>query len=69
MLVGADDKVVERVVQVDQVVDGQWLVTSGLAVGDRVIVEGLQKVRPGSAVRPVPAAQLAPAQPAPSKGG
>lgn len=69
MLVGADDKVVERVVQVDQVVDGQWLVTSGLAVGDRVIVEGLQKVRPGSAVRPVPAAQPAPAQPAPSKGG
>jgi membrane fusion protein (multidrug efflux system) len=62
MLVGADDKVVERVVQVDRVVDGQWFVASGLAVGDRVIVEGLQKVRPGSTVRPMPAAQLAPAQ-------
>lgn len=67
MLVGADDKVVERVVQVDRVVDGQWFVASGLAVGDRVIVEGLQKVRPGSAVRPVPAAQPAPAQPAPAQ--
>jgi membrane fusion protein, multidrug efflux system len=62
MLVGADDKVLERVVHVDRVVDGQWLVTSGLAAGDRVIVEGLQKVRPGSTVRPMPAAQPAPAQ-------
>jgi membrane fusion protein (multidrug efflux system) len=69
MLVGADDKVLERVVQVDRVVDGQWLVTSGLAVGDRVIVEGLQKVRPGSTVRPMPAAQPAPTPPAPAQGG
>jgi membrane fusion protein, multidrug efflux system len=55
MLAGPDDKAMERVIKVDRVVDGQWLVSSGLAAGDRVIVEGLQKVRAGAAVRPMPA--------------
>ena len=39
-----------------------WLVTSGLAAGDRVIVEGLQKVKPGAPAVAVPAkAEAAPA--------
>ena len=32
----------------------KWLVSSGLAQGDRVIVEGMQKVRPGATVKAVP---------------
>jgi membrane fusion protein (multidrug efflux system) len=36
-------------------VGNQWLIESGLAPGDRLIVEGLQKVKPGDAVRAVPA--------------
>lgn len=54
MVVGADDKVEPRVIQVDRTVGDQWLVTDGLAVGDRVILEGLQKARPGTPVKAVP---------------
>lgn len=62
LLVDADDTVVSRAIQVDQLQGGSWLVLSGLAAGDRVIVDGLQKVQPGSKVRPVAAKQDAPAQ-------
>jgi membrane fusion protein (multidrug efflux system) len=56
VLVVADgDKVGERVVTAERAVDGEWLVSGGLAAGDRVIVDGLQKVRPGVQVRPVEA--------------
>jgi membrane fusion protein (multidrug efflux system) len=47
MVVGKDDKVEQRVLTTDRAIGDDWLVTSGLAAGDRVIVEGLQKVRPG----------------------
>ncbi|MBV6417481.1 MAG: Toluene efflux pump periplasmic linker protein TtgA [Steroidobacteraceae bacterium] len=50
LVVGADSKVEQREVQVSRTIGAQWLVESGLAAGDRVIVEGLQKVRPGMAV-------------------
>jgi len=40
---------------VDRAIGNKWLVTRGLAVGDRVIVEGSQKVRPGMPVKAVPA--------------
>lgn len=53
MVVNADDTVEIRQIEAPRAVDGQWLVTSGVADGDRVIVEGLQKVRPGSPVRVV----------------
>ena len=59
-LVGAGDKVESRPIKAGQTVGDQWLVESGLAAGDRVVVEGTQKVRSGVAVRPVP---LAAAQP------
>jgi membrane fusion protein (multidrug efflux system) len=36
-------------------VGDKWLVTSGLKPGDKVIVEGLGNIRPGQAIRPVPA--------------
>lgn len=41
----------QRLLQIDRSVDGNWLVNSGLKAGDRVIVEGSQKVRPGAQVK------------------
>lgn len=51
MVVGKDGKAEMREVQVSRTIGNQWLVDGGLAAGDRVIVEGLQKIRPGSPVR------------------
>ena len=56
MLVGADNKVERRPLTLDRAVGDQWLVTDGLAAGDRVVVEGLQKIREGAPVTAVPAA-------------
>jgi len=59
LVVEQDDKVAERVVTADRAINGEWLVTAGLNAGDRVIVDGLQKAKPGSPVKPVPAAESA----------
>ena len=66
MLVGADGNVEQRVIQVGGTLGDQWIVEGGLVAGDRVIVEGLQKIRPGSPARPVErgAATAAAANPA-----
>jgi membrane fusion protein (multidrug efflux system) len=56
LVVNAERKVERRQVVTERAVGDAWLVTSGLAAGDEVIVEGLQKVRPGAEVKPVPAA-------------
>jgi len=53
MVVKADNTVEARPIQVTRVVDDSWLVSGGLAAGDRVIVEGLQKAKPGAKVKPV----------------
>jgi len=53
-VVGEDGKVEQRTLELDRAIGDKWLVTSGLAPGDRLIVEGLQRVRPGVRVRPVP---------------
>jgi membrane fusion protein (multidrug efflux system) len=55
LLVGADGKAVLRTVQADRTVGDKWLVTSGLAPGDKVITEGLDKIKPGQPIQPVPA--------------
>ncbi len=47
MLAGPGDAVEARSIVVDRAIDGDWLVRTGLDEGDRVIVEGLQKARPG----------------------
>ncbi len=44
-----------RAVEIDRAIGNQWLVTAGLTAGDRLIVEGLQRVRPGTPVNAVPA--------------
>jgi membrane fusion protein, multidrug efflux system len=52
LIVGADDVVELRNLQVDRAIGDQWLVTGGLKAGDRVIVEGIQSAKPGSKVVP-----------------
>lgn len=59
LVVGADEKVELRVLTTDRAIGNSWLVTGGLNSGDRVIVEGLQKVKPGVKVT----AKEAPAAP------
>jgi membrane fusion protein (multidrug efflux system) len=55
LVVGADQKVIQRQVQASSLAAGNWVVDSGLADGERVIVAGLQKVKPGMTVRAVAA--------------
>ena len=54
-LVGADNKVALRTIHTDRAIGDKWLVTDGLKVGDRLIVEGLQKAAPDAPVHAVPA--------------
>jgi membrane fusion protein, multidrug efflux system len=51
MLVGADGKLAQRTIRTGALVDGQWLVEDGLQDGERVVVGGTQKLRPGVAVK------------------
>jgi membrane fusion protein (multidrug efflux system) len=55
LVVNADKKVERRPLVTDRTVGDAWLVTEGLRAGEQVIVEGLQRVRPGTLVNPVPA--------------
>ena len=54
LVVEAGDKVQQRRLALDRAIGDKWLVSSGLASGDRVIVEGTQKIRPGVAVKVIP---------------
>lgn len=56
MVVGVGNKVELRNVTTARAVGDQWMITSGLAAGDRVVVEGLQKIQPGMPVQPAEAA-------------
>lgn len=51
MVVGEDDKVEVRQITATQAIGDKWLVTEGLKTGDRVIISGLQKVKPGVQVK------------------
>ena len=66
MVVGQDGKVAVRPVRVSQAIGDKWLVEDGLAAGDRVIVEGLQKVQPGATVQPTEAGAKSPPAPPPA---
>jgi len=55
LVVGTDGKASLRVIQADRTVGDKWLVTRGLTPGDKVIVEGLAKIKAGQPVRAVPA--------------
>jgi membrane fusion protein (multidrug efflux system) len=54
LIVDKDGKVQLRPLTLDRAIGDAWLVSSGLAQGDRVIVEGMQKVQPGISVKAVP---------------
>jgi len=52
-VVGDDNKIAIRPVKVGEKVDQNWIINDGLKAGERVVVEGTQKVRPGVVVKPV----------------
>jgi membrane fusion protein (multidrug efflux system) len=54
MVVGANNTVEVRVLKTSRSVGNQWLISDGLKVGDQVIVNNLQKIRPGAPVKPSP---------------
>lgn len=56
LVVDSTGKVERRQLEADRAIGDSWLITKGLSAGDQVIVEGLQKARPGSTVKVVPAA-------------
>lgn len=63
MVLGADGKVQPRLLTLRQAIADKWVVSDGLKAGDQLIVEGLQKIRPGA-----PAKAAAPAKaPAPQR--
>ena len=59
LIVDAENKVQQRVLTLVRTIGDRWLVSDGLAPGDRVVVEGMQKVRPGAVVKAVPFAAAA----------
>jgi membrane fusion protein (multidrug efflux system) len=63
MVVDRAGKVERRMITTDRALGSSWLVTDGLEPGELVVVEGLQKVRPGALVKPVPAKSVGGAQP------
>lgn len=73
LVVGADGKVELRKLQTARTLGSEWLIDAGLQAGDRVIVEGVQRARPGALVQAVEAppatAAPAPAPPAAKEAG
>jgi membrane fusion protein (multidrug efflux system) len=59
LVVDKTGKVERRTLTTERAIGDAWLVSDGLAPGEQVIVEGLQKVRPGASVRAVPASTAA----------
>jgi membrane fusion protein (multidrug efflux system) len=69
MLVGADNKIVAQPVTTGGSQGSVWIIKDGVKTGDRIVVEGLQKVKPGATVTTVPwkdPAKAAPATAAPA---
>jgi membrane fusion protein (multidrug efflux system) len=60
LVVGADDKLVSRQIVAKIRIGNQWVVEQGLAPGELLVVEGIAKLKPGTAVKPVLAGQSAP---------
>ena len=54
VVINAQDEAEQRQVVADRTVGDQWLVSSGLKAGDKLIVEGLGRIKAGDKVRPVP---------------
>jgi membrane fusion protein (multidrug efflux system) len=54
LIVDGAEKVEQRMITVARAIGDKWNVASGLAPGDKVIVEGMQRVRPGATVKAIP---------------
>jgi membrane fusion protein (multidrug efflux system) len=54
LVADGEGKVGQRMLTLDRAIGDKWLISSGLAPGDRVIIEGLQMLRPGMVVKAVP---------------
>ena len=54
LVVSDQNKAEQRFIQADSMSGDKWIVSSGLKAGERVVVEGLQKVRAGATVVPTP---------------
>jgi membrane fusion protein, multidrug efflux system len=54
LIVDAQSNVQIKMLTLDRAIGDQWLVSSGIAPGERVIIEGMQKVKPGAPVKAVP---------------
>jgi len=54
LIAGENDVVEKRILKTERTVGDAWLVTAGIKAGERVIVEGIQRVRPGVTVKVVP---------------
>ncbi len=52
MVVGPNNQVARRAIEVERAIGSRWLVSSGLAVGDTVVVDGFQRIKPGDTVAP-----------------
>lgn len=55
MLLDSENKVATRVIEAERTIGDKWLVRSGLRPGDRVVFEGLGRIRSGQTVKAVPA--------------
>jgi membrane fusion protein, multidrug efflux system len=53
-IIDAEEKIQQRRLTLDRAIGDKWLVSSGLESGDRVVVEGMQKARPGASVKVIP---------------
>ncbi len=58
-VIGAENKTEERVVKTERAVGDKWIISAGLKPGDRIVVEGFQRFRPGDPVTPVETARVA----------
>ena len=67
LIVDAENQVQQRMLKLDRAIGDHWFVTAGLSPGDRVIAEGMQKVRPGALVKTVPFESTPKDQPASTK--
>lgn len=54
MVVGEGDKVARKNIVTDRAQDAQWVVTGGIAAGDRIVVSGVPKAKPDAVVKPTP---------------
>ena len=62
--VDSENKTAPRIIRTDRAIGDQWLVAEGLADGERIVIEGFQRFRPGDTVTPVDFSQTVDAAPA-----